>query len=99
MKVWVIMSNDFPDSAHASEEAAEKYVAAKKAEHEAACDDRRIGPRVYWRAYEFVVQGDSKLAEAEYLIRELCAHEGAEGHSQYLNEKLEAYQFETEEKK
>ena len=39
-----------------------------------------------------------KLVEAEALIRELCAHEGAEGHSVSLVNRLEAYQFETKEK-
>lgn len=38
-----------------------------------------------------------KLAEAEALIRELCAHEGAEGHSISLVNRLDAYQFETKE--
>lgn len=36
-----------------------------------------------------------KLAEAEWLIRELCSHEGAEGWSLYLNERLAKYEFET----
>lgn len=37
----------------------------------------------------------AKLAEAEWLIRELYAHEGAEGFSKYLVDRLEVYEFET----
>lgn len=38
----------------------------------------------------------TKLTEAEWLIRELCGHEGAEGFSEYLNKRLEAYEFTTQ---
>lgn len=37
----------------------------------------------------------AKLAEAEWLVRELNKHEGAEGWSQYLNQRLDEYKFET----
>jgi hypothetical protein len=37
----------------------------------------------------------AKLAEAEWLIRELDGHEGAEGWSEYLQKRLDAYQFST----
>ena len=53
MKVWVIMGNDYPDSVFALEEAAEKYIAGKKAERSA---EARGLPRIYWRSYEFEVK-------------------------------------------
>ena len=56
MKVWVIMGNDYPDSVFASEEAAEKYIAGKKAEHLRA---QQLGggfSRIHWRSYEFEVK-------------------------------------------
>lgn len=37
----------------------------------------------------------SQLREAEWLIREMSGHEGAEGFSDYLTKRLEAYQFTT----
>ena len=40
----------------------------------------------------------AKLTKAEYLIRELDGHCGAEGWSQYLNEALAKYKFETKGK-
>jgi hypothetical protein len=40
-----------------------------------------------------------KLIEAEWLIRELCGHEGAEGWSEYLRRRLDAYEFVTPETK
>lgn len=47
MKVWVIMSNDYPDSVFATERLAEEYVKSQKA--------KREDMRIYWRAYEFTV--------------------------------------------
>lgn len=37
----------------------------------------------------------TQLAEAEWLIREMSGHEGAEGWSDYLSKRLDAYQFTT----
>lgn len=37
----------------------------------------------------------AQLREAEWLIREMSGHEGAEGFSDYLTKRLEAYQFTT----
>jgi hypothetical protein len=60
-KVWVIMGNDFPDSAFSDEEKAEAYVTAKKAQDRAEHDKDPqrykypYSPRIYWRHYEFEV--------------------------------------------
>jgi len=64
MKVWVVMGNDYPESVHASEEAAELHIAKLKAiaEEEATrlhADERhqrQHASRIFWRAYEFEVQ-------------------------------------------
>lgn len=36
-----------------------------------------------------------QLAEAEWLIKELETHEGAEGWSEYLRKRLDAYEYKT----
>jgi hypothetical protein len=36
---------------------------------------------------------EAKLREAEWLLREACKHEGAEGFSEYLNKRLDAYEM------
>jgi hypothetical protein len=46
-----------------------------------------------------IVHALTQLDEAEWLIRELDGHEGAEGWSEYLRKRLDAYQFSTEKKK
>lgn len=46
MKVYVVMSNDFPDSVYKTKTAAESYVAARTAEPPNV-------PRIYWRVYDF----------------------------------------------
>lgn len=51
-KVWVVMSNDFPDSVFATAETAESYVRrqmAKQKENKLTWDT----PRIYYRSYEF----------------------------------------------
>ncbi len=52
MKVFVVMSNDYPDAVFAEKSAAEAYVKAEmtnpKNRHE-----RSDVPRIYYRAYEF----------------------------------------------
>jgi hypothetical protein len=45
------------------------------------------------RAYRRGIDLYDKLAEAEWLVRELAAHEGAEGLSEYLRERLDKYEF------
>lgn len=37
----------------------------------------------------------AQLAEAEWLIKELESHEGAEGWSEYLRKRLDAYEHKT----
>lgn len=49
MKVWVVMSNDYPDSVFATERLAETYIQRQQQRR----DD--YSPRIYWRAYEFNV--------------------------------------------
>ena len=64
MKVWVVMGNDYPDSVHASEEAAELYIAklkvlaAEEAQHLYPDIRSRTAHvmRIYWRHYEFKVK-------------------------------------------
>ena len=57
MKVWVIMSNDYPDCVFSSEKAAEAFVKSKM-EDKATRLPGGI-PRIYWRAYEFEVRTDA----------------------------------------
>lgn len=55
MKVFVVMSNDFPDSVFADKENADAYVACM----EAAEKKRKLGSpgaRIYWRYYEFKLE-------------------------------------------
>lgn len=49
MKVWVVMGNDYPSAVFSTEKRADGYVAARKE------DEPRVGPRIYWRSYEFHV--------------------------------------------
>ena len=52
MKVYVVMSNDFPDKVFATGGAAEAYCKEKM-------QDPKNGygsPRIYYRSYEFEVQ-------------------------------------------
>lgn len=48
------------------------------------------------RMYQEMIRRFEKIRELEWLVRELEGHEGAEGWSQYLRQRLDAYQFETE---
>lgn len=50
MRVWVVMGNDFPHSAHKTEEGAQGEIEKKKAERG---HSSYPPPRIYWRAYEF----------------------------------------------
>lgn len=56
-KVWVVMSNDYPDAVFDSEAAAAAYVAAK----EAVAAERPRGLRVRWRSYEFALNKHSSF--------------------------------------
>ena len=51
-KVFVVMSNDFPDCVISTEEGAEDYVATRIAVERAL---KPRGPRIYWRWYEFTL--------------------------------------------
>lgn len=54
MKVWVVMSNDFPDSVFADQENADAFVNCME-----VAEKKRVrdwGRRIYWRAYEFELQ-------------------------------------------
>lgn len=57
MKVWVVMSNDFPDCVFDNEHAATIYVSGAnwrdKQEAELPYNQRR---RIYYRTYEFDVK-------------------------------------------
>lgn len=55
MKVWVIMGNDFPNSVFSNEEDADAYVACMDAAEKKKL--KGFGPRIYWRSYEFEVEG------------------------------------------
>lgn len=49
MKVWVVMSNDFPDSVWSDEARARDYIKVRNSEwtpHQT---------RIYWTVYEFEV--------------------------------------------
>lgn len=54
MKVFVVMSNDFPDSVFADKENAEAFVACMKVVEKKRVP--RSGPRIYWRYYEFELE-------------------------------------------
>ena len=50
MKVYVVMSNDFPAAVFSTKRAAEDYCAAQRAKE---LQERPI----YWRVYTFDLQG------------------------------------------
>jgi hypothetical protein len=50
MKVYVVMGNDYPDCVFSTEKKAEAYCDKRRAEKSGVHQ-----PRVYWRAYEFIV--------------------------------------------
>lgn len=52
--VFVVMSNDFPDSVWASEPAAKAFCAAKNAENAQRVKDGN--GRIYWRVYDFEIR-------------------------------------------
>lgn len=52
--VWVIMSNDYPDSVFSNAEDAIAYVTCMEAAEKKK--DRGFR-RIYWRSYEFEVEG------------------------------------------
>jgi hypothetical protein len=56
MKVFVIMSNDFPDCVFAEEAKAEAYCKDKMDEQRAALTNSWETPRIYYRVYPFEVQ-------------------------------------------
>lgn len=50
MNVYVVMSNDFPDSVFDTEQAAERYCQEKRKIREHGT------PKIHWRVYEFKVR-------------------------------------------
>lgn len=54
-KVWVVMSNDFPDSVWSSEDEAKKYVQEKMDDPE-NITGHGYTRRIYYRAYQFKVK-------------------------------------------
>jgi hypothetical protein len=52
MKVWVIMSNDYPESVFSNEEKAGAYVKEKNDKDKEKHPYRLI----FWRSYEFDVR-------------------------------------------
>lgn len=55
MKVFVIMTNDYPAGVMSDEEAAEALCAKHNA------DERARGPRVFWRAYDFELDNTESM--------------------------------------
>lgn len=59
MKVYVIMSNDYPARVYKTEAAADKFVeeqtALEKVEEAKPINQRARG-RIYWRSYEFKLE-------------------------------------------
>ncbi len=54
MTVFVVMSNDFPDSVFSTESAAEQYVDLKLEQQRAAKGSGAFfGSHIHWRWYEF----------------------------------------------
>lgn len=53
MKVYVVMGNDYPDSAFSSEEGADNRIVLKIAEDKKNTLRRT---RIHWRWYEFELQ-------------------------------------------
>ena len=57
MKLFVVMTNDFPDSVFVDETSALAYVDKKDAEAKLqTVRGRSFGPLIYWRCYEFEVK-------------------------------------------
>ena len=54
-KVYVVMSNDYPDCVFADESAADRYIEAKNTEQKKDLKPYMM-PRIYYRAYEFEVK-------------------------------------------
>lgn len=52
-RVFVVMGNDYPHSVYATEEAAERFIAAARKARDK--ETGVSGSRIYWRAYEFPV--------------------------------------------
>ncbi len=58
MKVYVVMGNDYPDAVFQAEAAAEKYVGERTiSEKAAASKPDMFHRRIYYRYYEFELQG------------------------------------------
>jgi hypothetical protein len=55
MKVYVIMSNDFPDAVFDNTAATEKYIEEKKS---VQMNAKKTGPFIYWRSYEFELRSE-----------------------------------------
>lgn len=59
-KVYVIMSNDYPDRVFANQEDAERYVERREEEEKkllAIPISRRPRGRIHWRVYPFPLSG------------------------------------------
>lgn len=57
MRVYVVISDDFPDSVFATERAAKKYCEQQRAKDKDVDGNRRImGPRIYWNYHTFDVE-------------------------------------------
>lgn len=54
LTAYVVMGNDFPDTATLTKKSAEAYVARRKAEEKKQSErDKYQRPGVHWRVYEF----------------------------------------------
>lgn len=62
MKVYVVMSNDFPDRVFVSEKSADTFCKEKMDAQKNPLEpymEPYKSPRIYWRAYEFEVIEDA----------------------------------------
>ena len=57
MKVYVVMSNDFPDSVFASKQVADRYVKSKMEEQKPKYKfDHSFSTPIYYKVYVFSVK-------------------------------------------
>lgn len=59
MRVFVVMSNDFPAGVMDDEAKAEAFCKAKMLEQK-RCLKMHMAPRIYWRVYPFELNQEQK---------------------------------------
>lgn len=55
--IYVVMRNDYPDAVFSTLERAEAYCTEKRKEPPL---NRRGSSRIYWRVYDFVLDGEER---------------------------------------